>query len=147
VETKVHFELLEQADRVEGIARLLLRRGRLEPHVLVLCPDDDFQRRLDARLWTIHPESFLAHGADRGNQAENADQPILLAQSVNRDNAPAVLINGGLEVPPDVDGFFHIVDFVDGWDEHLKQAARERFRTYRDMGFEPEYLGGAGRRT
>jgi len=147
VETKVHFELLEQADRVEGIARLLLRRGRLEPHVLVLCPDDDFQARLDARLWTIHPESFLAHGADRGKEAENAHQPILLAQSVIRDNSPAVLINGGLEVPPDVGGFSHIVDFVDGWDEHLKQAARERFRTYRDMGFEPEYLGGPGRRT
>lgn len=147
METKVHFELLEQADRVEGIARLLLRRGRLEPHVLVLCPDDDFQARLDARLWTIHPESFLAHGVDRANEAENADQPILLARSVIRDNAPAVLINGGLEVPPDVAGFSHIVDFVDGWDEPLKQAARERFRTYRDMGFEPEYLGGSGRHT
>ncbi|HXH64536.1 MAG TPA: DNA polymerase III subunit chi [Mariprofundaceae bacterium] len=147
METKVHFELLEHPDRVEGIARLLLRRGRMQPHVLVLCPDADFQARLDERLWTIHPESFLAHGIARGNAAENADQPILLAQSVVRDNQPAVLVNGGLEVPPDVADFSHIVDFVDGWDEHLKQAARERFRTYRDMGFEPEYLAGPSRRS
>jgi len=38
--------------------------------------------------------------------------------------------------------FRHLVDFVDGWDESLKQTARERFRTYRQMGLEPTYLGG-----
>lgn len=145
METRVHFELLAQPDRVEGIARLLLRRGRLTPHVLVLCPDAGFMQMLDERLWTIHPESFLAHGVARGIP-EDADQPILLALSVARDNAPEVLVNGGLEVPPDVEGFAHIVDFVDGWDEALKQAARERFRTYRDMGLEPAYLGGQDRR-
>ncbi len=147
METRVHFELLAEPDRVEGIARLLLRRGRLTPHVLVLCPDADFMQRLDKRLWTIHPESFLAHGVSGGNAEEDAAQPILLALSVVRDNSPEVLVNGGLEVPPDVEGFAHIVDFVDGWDEGLKQAARERFRTYRDMGLEPAYLGNGSQRS
>jgi DNA polymerase-3 subunit chi len=115
--------------------------------VLVLCPDADFMQRLDKRLWTIHPESFLAHGVSGGNAEEAAAQPILLALSVVRDNSPEVLVNGGLEVPPDVEGFAHIVDFVDGWDEGLKQAARERFRTYRDMGLEPAYLGNGSQRS
>jgi DNA polymerase III subunit chi len=140
-ETKVHFELLDQPDRVEGIAKLLLRRNRLEPHLLVLCPDPAFMAALDERLWTIHPESFLAH-AVAGDDAEiNAQQPILLALDINRDNQPQVLINGCLEVPTDLSGFSHIVDFVDGWDEGLKQAARERFRTYRQLEMEPTYLG------
>jgi len=51
------------------------------------------------------------------------------------------LINGGLEVPPDISGFSHIMDFVDGWDDALRQAARERFRTYQQMGLGPEFLG------
>ena len=140
VETRVHFEHLGSPDRVEGISRLLFRRGRLTPHVLILCPDDGFAAQLNERLWTIHPESFLAHGLASPDQATNARQPILLATSIQRDNNPAVLINGGLEVPPDISGFAHIVDFVDGWDDGLKQAARERFRTYRQMGLEPEYL-------
>ena len=140
-ETKVYFEHLEQPDRVEGIARLLLRRGRLTPHVLVLCPDPAFMAALDERLWTIHPESFLAHGIAGKDAAENASQPILLALEVVRDNQPEVLINGGLELPPDLDGFANVVDFVDGWDEGLKVAARERFRTYRQLGMEPAYLG------
>ena len=140
-ETRVHFELLEQPDRVEGIARLLLRRNRLEPHVLILCPDPAFMAALDERLWTIHPESFLAHGIAVEDAEANALQPILLAMDINRDNRPQVLINGCLEVPTDLSGFAHIVDFVDGWDEGLKQAARERFRTYRQLEMEPAYLG------
>ncbi|OIO70739.1 MAG: DNA polymerase III subunit chi [Zetaproteobacteria bacterium CG1_02_53_45] len=139
-ELKVHFELLEQPDRVEGIARLLLRRGRLTPHMLILCPDNGFAAQLNERLWTIHPESFLAHGIAGPDVETNAAQPILLATSIVRDNRPQVLLNGGLEVPQDVSGFSHLVDFVDGWDESLKQAARERFRTYRQMGLDPKYL-------
>ena len=140
-ETRVHFELLDQPDRVEGIARLLLRRNRLEPHVLILCPDPAFMAALDERLWTIHPESFLAHAIAVEAAEVNALQPILLAMDINRDNSPQVLINGCLEVPTDLSGFSHIVDFVDGWDEGLKQAARERFRTYRQLEMEPTYLG------
>ena len=140
-ETKVHFELLEQPDRVEGIAKLLLRRGRLTPHVLILCPDPAFMAALDERLWTVHPESFLAHAIAGEDQQANALQPILLATEITRDNDPQVLINGGLEVPTDLTGFSHIVDFVDGWDEGLKQAARERYRTYQQMEMEPKYLG------
>ena len=141
-DTRVHFELLQQPDRVEGIAALLLRRNRLTPAVLVLCPDAGFAAQLDERLWTIKAESFLAHGLAGDDIEKNARQPILLATSVCRDNKAAVLINGGLEVPTDVSGFAHIVDFVDGWDEHLKQMARERWRTYRQLGLEPTYIGG-----
>ena len=141
IDTKVHFELLQGPDRVEGIARFLLRRGRLMPPVLVLCPDDGFAAQLDERLWTIHPESFLAHALAGGDAEQNARQPILLATEVRRDNQPTALINGSLEVPPDLDGFSHIMDFVDGWDERLKQASRERFRTYQQMGLKPEFLG------
>lgn len=144
VETRVHFELLEQPDRVEGIARLLLRRGRLKPHLLILCPDPAFMAALDERLWTIHPESFLAHAVAEPDAEANARQPILLATEIVRDNEPQVLVNGCLEVPPDLSGFSHIVDFVDGWDEGLKQAARERFRTYKQLEMNPTYLGNSG---
>jgi len=141
-ETRVHFELLEQPDRVDGIARLLLRRGRLTPHMLILCPDAGFAAQLDERLWTIHPESFLAHGVAVAEVDKNSDHPILLSTVILRDNKPEVLINGGMEIPPDVSGFSHIVDFVDDWDESLKQAARERYRTYQQMGMQPTYLKG-----
>jgi len=140
MDTKVHFELLEHADRIKGIANLLLRRNRLKPHVLVLCPDTDFMQQLDETLWTIHPEAFLAHAVASDDVETNAKQPILLSTTINRDNQASVLINGGLEVPTELEGFSHIVDFVDAWDEDLKQASRERFKTYRQLSFEPSYI-------
>lgn len=139
-DTKVHFELLSNADRITGIAQLLLRRKRLKPHVLILCPHADFQNELDEKLWSITPESFIPHAIAGEDKEKNAHQPILLSCDINRDNQPEVLINGCLEVPTEIDGFSHIVDFVDAWDEFLKQASRERFRTYRQLGIEPQYI-------
>ena len=144
MDSKVYFEHLDEPDRIEGIARLLLRRGRLTPHVAILCPDAGFMAKLDERLWTIHPESFLAHGLAGADAAENAQHPILLALEVCRDNQPAVLINGTCEVPPDLEGFANIVDFVDAWNAGLLQASRERFRSYRQMDLNPQYLARTG---
>ncbi|MBL1353212.1 MAG: DNA polymerase III subunit chi [Zetaproteobacteria bacterium] len=138
---QVHFERLNQPDRVEGIARLLLRRNRLTPSVLVLCPNDGFAAQLNDRLWTVQATSFLAHGMAGDNADENAKQPILLATHICQDNGAKVLINGTLEVPPELSAFAHVVDFVDAWDERLTQAARERFKTYRQLSLEPSYLG------
>jgi|UPI000381457F DNA polymerase-3 subunit chi len=138
----VHFQLLQQKDRIAGIARLLERRQKVEPKVLVLCPDALFIRHLSFQLWTISPESFLAHGVvGEGKPEAYAAQPILLSEHLDIPHAATVLMNGGLEIPPRLDGFEHIVDFVDDWDESLKQAARERFRSYRHMGYDPKYLG------
>lgn len=138
--TQVHFQRLNAPDRVEGIARLLLRRGRLHPHVLIYCPDVEMLERLDARLWTIHPESFLAHGIAGEDGEENREHPILLAENIVRDNHPQVLVNASLEVPPDISGFSHVVDFVDAWSPSLLRASRDRFRTYRKLGLEPKYI-------
>lgn len=146
MDNKVYFERLDNPDRIEGIARLLLRRGRLKPQVLILCPDPGFMAKLDERLWTIHPESFLAHGVAGPDMDENAQHPILLAQEVCRDNQPEVLMNGTCEVPPDLEGFANIVDFVDAWSEPLMQASRERFRSYRQLGMNPQYLPSADKK-
>ena len=142
MDTKVWFERLDDPDRVEGIARLMLRRGRLTPHTLILCPDPGFMAKLDERLWTVHPESFLAHGVAGKSGEENAEHPILLALDVCRDNQSEVLINGTCEIPQDLTGFSSVMDFVDAWSEPLMHASRERFRSYRQLGMNPQYLGG-----
>jgi len=145
METIVYFEHLDNPDRIEGIAKLLYRRNRLQPHALILCPDAAFAAKLDERLWTIHPESFLAHAIAAEDTAENAQQPILLSLDVRRDNQPTVLINGTCEIPAVLEGFEKIVDFVDAWSEPLLQASRERFRSYRQMDMNPQYLATAAK--
>jgi len=141
---KVYFQHLDAPDRVDGIARLLLRRGRLQPHVLIFCPDEEFLRRLDDKLWTVHPESFLAHAPASGDPAKDARQPILLATEIVRTNRPEVLVNGAEELPPDLSGFSVVVDFVDAWDEALLRASRARYRAYRAVGASLQYLRASG---
>jgi len=140
LKTEVFFQHLAKPDRVEGIAQLLLKRGRVHPTVLVLCPDALVMSSLDERLWTISQESFLAHGVDQQCVEDNAMQPILLSMRMIQDNQPKVLINACCEVPPDLSGFEHIVDFVDAWDEQRLQISRARFRTYQQMDLKLTYL-------
>ncbi|MDQ6963382.1 MAG: DNA polymerase III subunit chi [Mariprofundales bacterium] len=142
--TRVHFTHLSTPDRIDGIVQLLLRRNRLTPRVLIVCPDDYSAQQIDDRLWSVHPEAFLAHARADSPNLPAADQPILIATTIVRDNRPSVLINAGLELPPDLNGFDHIVDFVDGWDSNLTQIARERWRTYISLGFKPAYFGNRG---
>ena len=138
--TRVIFYRLNAPDRVEGIARLLLRRGRLTPRVAIYAPDEETLTRLDTRLWTVHPESFLAHGIARADDPDwNARQPILLVRDPALANDVPVLIHAGLEIPPLADRFETVVDFVDAWDEQLLAASRERFRAYRLLGLSPSY--------
>ncbi|MDQ6975463.1 MAG: DNA polymerase III subunit chi [Mariprofundaceae bacterium] len=137
----VYFQALPKKDRIEGIAHLLLRRNRLTPKLVVLCPDSLFIQHLSFQLWTIEATSFLAHGIATDDGNANANHPILLTEQLNHPHQATVLVNGGLEIPPVLDGFDHIVDFVDAWDDALKQAARQRFRSYRQIGYAPKYLG------
>ncbi len=137
-DVKVHFEHLDKPDRIEGLALLLLRRQRLQPHVLVYCANEAQMLALDERLWSITPESFLPHACAGAENSEK--QPILLATKVVYDNQPQVLMNAAMDVPHQLEGFLHIVDFVDAWHEHGLMASRERFRTYRHLGWEPNYL-------
>jgi len=113
-DTRVYFERLDTPDRVEGIARLMLRRGLSS------------RRSLNgkSKLSPFYPQ-----------------HPILLALDVCRDNQPEVLINGSCEIPPDLTGFSSVVDFVDAWNEPLLHASRERFRSYQQLDMNPQYLG------
>ena len=144
--TRVIFYRLAEPDRVEGIARLLLRRGRLEPRVGIYAPDEEVLGRLDVRLWTIHPESFLAHGIARDDARWNAAQPILLVRDPTQCLDAPVLVNAATEPVPLADRFATVVDFVDAWDETLLAASRARFRAYRALGLAPEYRDSAGQR-
>ena len=66
-----------------------------------------------------------------------------------------MLINGGLEVPPDLNGFTTVVDFVDAWSEPLLigiafilvglsdivTAIRVRREIKNEWAINPQYLG------
>lgn len=90
---------------------------------------------MDELLWTFRSGSFLPHCLFPA--AEDPCPPVLVGCSEGPDSHRDVLINLTQEVPPFFEHFTRVVEPVDE-NEKNKQAARERFRIYRDRGYPPE---------
>ena len=89
---------------------------------------------LDDLLWTFKQGSFLPHGY-HGSQEQN-DCAIVIghkqeAPEVNKD----VLINLAPQVPLFFSQFERVAEMINE-NEDQKQHGRERYRFYRDRGYE-----------
>lgn len=101
--------------------------------VLIYPADAATADKLDDLLWRAPPTGFLPHC--RAGHALAMVTPIII------DPAPAsfahheVLLNLHPEWPPFFSRFQRLVEIV-GTEEDDRQAARQRFRFYRDRGYE-----------
>lgn len=106
--------------------RLLIRVGS-EPRL----------RALDQALWTYEPGSFLPHGA--AGDGQEAEQPILLTTGDDNPNAASVVLAvDDCSAVPD-EGFQRLEYLFDRNDSAGRDAARNRWREWRERGIEPIY--------
>ncbi|MBY3582627.1 DNA polymerase III subunit chi [Rhizobium bangladeshense] len=99
----------------------------------------DVARRdaLDAHLWTFREESFLPHGTDTADFAEN--QPVLLTVTSDNANAATVrFIVDGAEPPPP-DAYQRVVFMFDGHDQEQLEAARAQWKRLKGEGHNLTY--------
>jgi DNA polymerase-3 subunit chi len=89
-------------------------------------------KQLDDMLWTFTANSFLPHG----RYGENADSthPVLLGHAIEPEGPSDVLLNLCSDVPAFFSRFNRVAELVGG-DETQRQAARERYRFYKDRGY------------
>lgn len=97
-------------------------------------------RRLDEALWANLPGGFLPHGTDA--DPHPARQPIYLTPREENPNAASLLvITDGRSAPPSGSGMFtRVFDVFDGTDEMTLQAARQRWKAYKDAGRTLTYI-------
>jgi DNA polymerase-3 subunit chi len=100
----------------------------------VHCASVEEAQRLDRLLWVFHDQSFVPHG--RLGQADPALTPVLVAQPGEAGDEHDVLINLAPEVPLFFSRFDRVVEPVDA-DPPARAASRERFKFYRDRGYQP----------
>ena len=116
------------------IARSLERGWR----VAVQASSDERVEALDAHLWTWRDDAFLPHGTWR--ESEAAEQPVLL--TVNADNPNGAVVRflvDGAAVPADAAGYQRLVLLFDGDDPVALEAARVRWASAKNEGFEVTY--------
>lgn len=136
---QVDFHILASADENARCtyACRVVEKARERGHTVYLrVPDDAAAGELDNLLWTFRDRSFLPHAVDAPGAP---DEPVLIGTGDGPSRGePDVLINLALTVPEQPDQYARIVEIGDNQD-HVLRAARQRFRTYRDLGITPEH--------
>lgn len=140
--TKVTFYELTQSDEQDDghffLCRLIEKAWSLGHYILVLSNNDAVMRALDEKLWQFSQESFLPHGI----YGEVSYSPVQLSTEIPANASRQVrdiLINLTDSAPAPAAEFKRIIELVP-FSEHKKNQSRVRFKQYRAMGLQPEFM-------
>jgi DNA polymerase-3 subunit chi len=121
------------ADKLATACRIAAKAYGLGHRMLVLCPDRETASRVDRMLWTAPATGFIPHCAP--NDPLAAETPIIVDASGDTPLGDEVLLNLRAEWPPFFGRYQRLVEIV-STDEEDRKSARERFKFYRDRGYE-----------
>jgi DNA polymerase-3 subunit chi len=102
-------------------------------NVLVLTQDENAAASMDQMLWRVPATGFIPHCRARNPLAEMT--PVIVDHDPGELTHDQVLLNLGSERPAFFSRFQRLIEIVT-MDEADRLAARERFRFYRDRGYE-----------
>ena len=101
--------------------------------IFVCCPDPETAQRLDRMLWTTPAIGFTPHCAPRDTLAPVT--PVIVDHEGEAPPHDEVLLNLRVECPPFFSRFQRLIEIV-SLNTEDRERARERFRQYRDRGYE-----------
>lgn len=129
--TRVDFHF-NAPDKLQYGCRLVRKVYRARHPVLVWCDDAGRLAEFDRMLWCVPPDDFVPHV--RAGDPLAAQTPVVLASTADDADFHDVLVNLGRALPPMFSRFERLIEIV-GEDEEDREAARERWRFYRDRGY------------
>jgi DNA polymerase-3 subunit chi len=135
--TEIRFYHLERQPIETALPALLTKALSTGKNIVVKANSAADVEKLNDVLWTYDPNSFLPHGSAKDGHAEK--QPIWLTDSdENPNNAKVlILING---VQSDIQTDFDLCcEIFDSTDQNALNAARQKWKSYKDTDFELTY--------
>lgn len=124
---------LEQA-LPEIVAKALERQHR----VVIKAGSRERLETLDTSLWTQDPASFLPHGLVKDGFEK--EQPVWLTTEDENPNGADVLILTDGAVSDITDSFTLCCEMFDGNDEEAVNAARAKWKVYKEKGYTATYF-------
>ncbi|MDR9436318.1 MAG: DNA polymerase III subunit chi [Thiohalophilus sp.] len=134
--TRVDFYITEDnhAQARQRLACRLAEKAYTRNHTIYIHTDDRQQaEQLDQLLWTFRDGSFIPHCLQDDTVATRA--AIVIGHDGEPEQHNEVLINLGEAVPAFFSRFERVAEVIAG-DEQARQTGRERFKFYRDRGYE-----------
>jgi DNA polymerase-3 subunit chi len=137
--TRIDFYILEHASheaRLTLACRLAAKAVQQDLEVLINAATDADGRRLDELLWTFAQGSFLPHRRIGDEAVADEGEPVLIGCDAEPESCRfELLINLAPAIPEFFSRFQRVAELIPG-DPENKAAGRERFRYYRDRGYE-----------
>jgi DNA polymerase-3 subunit chi len=130
--TRIDF-YVEADDRLQVTCRLAAKALAQKLRVLVYAPDGEVAAALDRLMWTTPAIGFVPHVMAEHRLA--AETPVVIARGDGDLPHDEVLVNLAPESPPSFARFQRLVEIVSRAEDD-RQAARQRYRFYRDRGYE-----------
>lgn len=124
------FNVERKVDQAILVMQTQLKKGR---QITVHVADEEEAAALDETLWTYDAASFLPHCMVTHDAA--AETPVLIHWQQQVLLQHDVLVNLQAITPTFFSRFTRLVEIV-GRNDTDKQQARERFKFYRDRGYE-----------
>jgi DNA polymerase-3 subunit chi len=133
--TRVDFYLIQAGNEQQQLlttCRLAEKAYQLGHHVFIYTDKPEQAQQLDELLWTFRPGSFLPHTVS--DAADAGAHPVVIGNQHHDEAAHDVMINLAETVPDCFSRFERVAEVVRG-SENERQAARQRFKFYRDRGY------------
>lgn len=132
---RVDFYLLNQSvpdGKLRAACRLSKKAHARDMTTYLQVSDAAEAARLDDMLWTFDQGSFIPHRLDRD---DTDPAPLAIGWEPPRGNPPDLLVALAGNDPGQFQDCPRVAEVVDATDED-KQAARRRYKTYKDSGCE-----------
>lgn len=125
-----YFNVTDKLAKATELCERAVAKGR---QLTLFTQDDAMSSRLQQKLWQHGPTSFLPSAYPQDEVSAHA--PIVLDAAGTHLIQDDILINLKTEHPPFFSRFRYLVELV-GNDEDDKVAARQRYKFYRDRGYQ-----------
>jgi DNA polymerase-3 subunit chi len=131
--TKVDFYILSGNSCEHTACKLAEKAYRLGHRIYMHTESETQAKHIDELLWTFRDGSFLPH--EHYQPGKEISSPVLIGSAAAPETDSEVLINLAPEVPLFFSRFLRVAELVNS-DETSKQQGRERFRFYKDRGYQ-----------
>ena len=129
--TEFRFYHLETTSLERALPQLVNAAYQKGHRVLVKTSDEGSSERLNELLWTFSESAFLPHGNEKDGDPEA--QPIWITHTNdNKNNADIAILTDGSTLD-DISSYIMTCDMFDGSNDASLQAARERWKGFKDM--------------
>lgn len=120
-------------DKWHTACRLAAKACARGMRVAVLCPDESAAQRMDRLLWTSPPTGFVPHCHARHALAVRT--PVTIDHEDTEPLHDELLLNLRDAWPPMFSRFQRLIEIV-SLDDSDRASARDRYKFYRDRGYE-----------